>query len=125
MTPSRGAHWGRVDNIDNFTRAELRFAAATSNTRGVISPLAEIDATACVENSILLKGVQIGSGCHIRKAIIEEYFHLHRTSIGFNMEEDRRRFVVSEGGVIIVDRHSANRIQNTPRGPRLALARAA
>jgi ADP-glucose pyrophosphorylase len=47
--------------------------------------------------------VRVGRHAKIRKAIIDRDVDIPRgASIGFNPEEDRRRHVVSEGGVVVV-----------------------
>jgi glucose-1-phosphate adenylyltransferase len=126
LSPCSSAYWGPVDTIDNYYRSQLRFAAGSENPQGVISRLAEIDPTACVENSILLKGVRIGANSRIRKAIIEEDMRIpDGTLIGFNMAEDRQRFVVSDGGVVVVDRDAVTRMKGPQRGTLLVFARAA
>jgi len=56
-----------------------------------------------IEDSILLPQVTIGQNCRISKAIIEKGCVVpNGTVIGENLEEDKRRFYVSEGGVVLV-----------------------
>ncbi|GDY24589.1 glucose-1-phosphate adenylyltransferase [Agarivorans sp. Toyoura001] len=56
-----------------------------------------------LDQVIALNGCSIGKNCKIRKAIIaEDCVVPDGTVIGYNEEEDRRRFTVSKGGVILV-----------------------
>ena len=69
----------------------------------VLSPGVRINSFARVEKSILMHRVEIGRHCRIRKTIIDkEVFVPPGTEIGYDPEKDRRRFTVSEGGVVVV-----------------------
>ena len=105
-------YWGSVDDIDCYYRTQFRFCGQQSSGC-VISRPVQIAPTARIGGSIVLKGAEIGSGAHIRKAIIEENVRVpDRTIIGFDDTEDRRRFVVSKDGVVIVDEESVARLDD-------------
>jgi glucose-1-phosphate adenylyltransferase len=56
-----------------------------------------------VENSLIFNHVNIGRHSRIRRAIIDRHVTLpEHTVIGYNLEEDRKRYHVTEGGVIVV-----------------------
>ncbi|MGY6276238.1 glucose-1-phosphate adenylyltransferase [Methylomonas sp. MgM2] len=56
-----------------------------------------------VQDSMLLPQVTIGENCRITKAIIEKGCIVpDGTIIGENLEEDKKRFHVSEGGIVLV-----------------------
>jgi glucose-1-phosphate adenylyltransferase len=58
-----------------------------------------------VEDSIIYNHVNIGRRCKIRRAIIDRHVELPEgTVIGYDLEADRARYSVSEGGVVIVVR---------------------
>ncbi len=58
-----------------------------------------------VEDSIVYNHVNIGRRCKIRRAIIDRHVELPEgTVIGYDLEADRARYSVSEGGVVIVVR---------------------
>jgi len=58
---------------------------------------------AVVEKSVLLDGVQVGRGANIRKAIIDQDVVVpHGFTIGYDPEQDQKRFSISPGGVVIV-----------------------
>jgi len=71
--------------------------------RSILSPRVRVNSHAEVEDSILMEGVTIGRGCRIRKAIIDKRVNVPAgTEIGYNLEEDRKRFTVSESAIVIL-----------------------
>jgi glucose-1-phosphate adenylyltransferase len=47
--------------------------------------------------------VDVGRGAIVRRAILDKNVHVAEGArIGVDLEADRKRFVVSEGGVIVV-----------------------
>ncbi|RYZ78376.1 MAG: glucose-1-phosphate adenylyltransferase, partial [Proteobacteria bacterium] len=47
--------------------------------------------------------VEIGRHCKIRRAIIDKHVKIPPgTEIGYNEEEDRKRFTVSPEGIVVV-----------------------
>jgi glucose-1-phosphate adenylyltransferase len=58
-----------------------------------------------VEESIIFNHVNVGRHCRIRRAIIDRHVDLPEgTVIGYDIEADRTRYSVSEGGVVVVVR---------------------
>ncbi len=56
-----------------------------------------------IEDSVLFPNVEVGRNCKIRKALIDKGCKIPPgTSIGYDLEEDRRRFYVSPKGVVLV-----------------------
>ena len=69
----------------------------------ILCPNVRVHSFCQIEQSILMPGVRVGRHAQIRKAIIDRDVSIPRgATIGFNPEEDRRRHVVSEGGVVVV-----------------------
>lgn len=69
----------------------------------VLSFDVRIDEGSYVENSVILPGTRIGRGCVIRNAIIDKYCDIpDGAQIGVDLEADRQRFTVSEGGVVVI-----------------------
>ena len=69
----------------------------------ILCPNVRVHSFCHVEQSILMPGVRVGRHARIKKAIIDRDVDIPRGAlIGFNPEEDRRRHVVSEGGVVVV-----------------------
>jgi glucose-1-phosphate adenylyltransferase len=56
-----------------------------------------------IEQCILMPGVRVGRHAKIRRAIIDRDVLIPRGAmIGYNLEEDRRRHTVSDGGIVVV-----------------------
>lgn len=69
----------------------------------VLSPSVRINSYVDVRESILMENVQIGRNCKIRRAIIDKDVYVPAgTTIGYDVEADRERFFVSEGGVVVI-----------------------
>jgi glucose-1-phosphate adenylyltransferase len=61
-----------------------------------------------VENSIIYNHVNVGRYCRVRNAIIDRHVQLpEHTVIGYDPEEDRRRFHVTPGGIVVVVRQES------------------
>jgi len=69
----------------------------------ILCPNVRVHSFCTIEESILMPGVQVGRHAKIRKAIIDRDVDIPRgATIGFNLEEDKRRHTVSENGVVVV-----------------------
>lgn len=69
----------------------------------VLSPTVRINSYVDVRESILMENVQIGRNCKIRRAIIDKDVYVPAgTTIGYDLEADRERFFVSDGGVVVI-----------------------
>lgn len=56
-----------------------------------------------ISHSIIYEGVDVGEGCKIKKAIIDKNNKIPPdTIIGYKLDEDKKRFTVSRGGVVVV-----------------------
>ncbi len=67
------------------------------------------DNGAVIENSIVMDGCHIGAGAKIRKAIVDKNAKVEPgTMIGFDEEEDRRRYQVSSTGIVVVEGRRSN-----------------
>lgn len=71
--------------------------------RSVLSPGCFLHSWSDVEDSILFDKVDVGRYARIRRAVIDKGVRIpQRFEIGYNPEEDRKRFFVSEGGVVVI-----------------------
>jgi glucose-1-phosphate adenylyltransferase len=72
--------------------------------RSILSPNVRVNSYAVVESSILFEGVDVGRHSHIRRAIIDKDVKIpQNTTIGYDLEHDRRRgFQVTEQGVVVI-----------------------
>ncbi len=71
--------------------------------RSILSPNVRINSYSDVQDSILMEGVSVGRYAKIKKAIIDKDVTIPQDMvIGYNLEEDKKRFYVSEEGVVVV-----------------------
>lgn len=71
----------------------------------ILFPNVYIGDEAEVHDSIIFNSVRIGDGAQIRRCIIDKHVDVPTGErIGFDIEKDRQRFTVSEGGVVVVPR---------------------
>ncbi|MDP1823043.1 MAG: glucose-1-phosphate adenylyltransferase [Archangium sp.] len=71
--------------------------------RSVLSPRVRVNSWSHVRDSILMENVEIGRHCDIRKAIIDKNVTIPPgTKIGVDLEEDRKRFHVTESGIVVI-----------------------
>jgi glucose-1-phosphate adenylyltransferase len=71
----------------------------------VISPDVRVNSYAEVESCIIFSHVNIGRHCRIRRAIVDRDVHIPEGSvIGYDAEEDRRNYFVTDSGITVVTR---------------------
>jgi glucose-1-phosphate adenylyltransferase len=69
----------------------------------ILCPGVRVHSFGTIEHSILMPGVRVGRHVKIRRAIIDRDVFIPRGArIGFDLDEDRRRHTVTEGGVVVV-----------------------
>ncbi|HMD68315.1 MAG TPA: glucose-1-phosphate adenylyltransferase [Chitinivibrionales bacterium] len=77
--------------------------------RSVLSRGVRVHSLAVVEDSIIFPDVQVSEKAHIRRTIIDRGVQIMPGErIGFNIEEDRKRFTVSESGIVVISQPSKN-----------------
>jgi glucose-1-phosphate adenylyltransferase len=71
--------------------------------RSILSPNVRINSYSQVYDSILMEGVNVGRYAKIKKAIIDKDVSIPQGMIiGYDHEEDKKRFFVSESGIVVV-----------------------
>lgn len=75
--------------------------------RSIISPNVRVNSYAEIEDAILMEDVEIGRHCRIRNTIIDKRVKVPaRTTIGYDPEEDAKRFDISPGGIVVVSKNT-------------------
>ncbi len=71
--------------------------------RSVLSQRVRVNSYSQLHESILMEGVEIGRHCEIRRAIIDKNVTIPPgTKIGVDPETDRKRFAVTETGIVVI-----------------------
>ncbi len=73
--------------------------------RSILSPWVRIHSHAEVRDSILMDGVDIGRHARVNRAIVDKGVKVPAGyQIGYNPEEDARKFVVTESGIVVISK---------------------
>ena len=73
--------------------------------RCIVGPRCYVHSWASIADTILLDDVEIGRHCRIKGAIIDKHVKIPAgTEIGYDLKEDKRRFTVSEDGIIVISK---------------------
>ena len=76
---------------------------SSDQNRSVLSPRVRVNSWAAVSDSILMENVEIGRHCVVRRAIIDKNVTIPPgTQIGVDLDEDRKRFHVTESGIVVI-----------------------
>ncbi len=71
--------------------------------RSVLSPHVRVNSYSLVQDTILMEGVNVGRHAKVRRAIIDKDVVIPPgTEIGYDAESDRRRFMVTDSGMVVV-----------------------
>jgi glucose-1-phosphate adenylyltransferase len=94
---------GRVGTAINSIVSNGCIISGGSVKRSILSPRVMIHSYAEVEDSIFLEGVDVGRHAKIRKAIIDKEVQIPPgVEIGYNLDEDAKRFTVTGPGIVVV-----------------------
>jgi glucose-1-phosphate adenylyltransferase len=90
--------------VDSVVSSGCIISGATVR-KSVMSPDVRVNSYAEVESCIIFSHVNIGRHCRIRRAIIDRDVHIPEGSvIGYDPEEDRRNYFVTDSGITVVTR---------------------
>jgi glucose-1-phosphate adenylyltransferase len=71
--------------------------------RSILSPNVRVNSYSEITESILMEGVNVGRYAKIKRSIIDkDVFIPPGTVIGYDLEEDKKRFFVTESGIVVV-----------------------
>jgi glucose-1-phosphate adenylyltransferase len=71
--------------------------------RSVLARGVHVHSNARIEDSVVFHDVEIGENCQIKKAIIDRGVKIPKgTKIGYDLEEDRKKYHVSDSGIVVI-----------------------
>jgi len=71
--------------------------------RSILSPGVKVNSYSEIQDSIIMHSVNIGRHTRIKNAIIDKYINIPEgEAIGYDLEKDRSRFMVSNDGIVII-----------------------
>jgi glucose-1-phosphate adenylyltransferase len=97
------AEEGRMGIALNSIISNGCIISGASVKRSILSPSVRVHSYAEIEDAILLEGVDVGRHAKIRRTIIDKEVQIPEgMTIGYNLEEDGKRFTVTESGIVVV-----------------------
>ena len=94
---------GRVGTALNSIMSNGCIISGGSVKRSILSPRVMVHSYAEVEDSILFEGVDVGRYARIRRTIIDREVQIPQgMEIGYDLEEDAKRFTVTGSGIVVV-----------------------
>ena len=74
--------------------------------RSIISPNVRVNSYSYITDSIIFNDCHIGRYAKIKRAIIDKNVMIPEgIEIGFNLDEDRKRFTVSDSGIVVIPKN--------------------
>ena len=75
--------------------------------KSVLAPAVRVNSFAHIEQCVLMERVKVGRYARLRRVIVDKDVELPAgIQIGFNPEEDRKRFTVSEDGIVVIPKRA-------------------
>ncbi len=94
---------GRIGTALNSILSNGSIISGGSVKRSILSPNVVVHSYAEIEDSILLSGVDVGRHAKIRRTIIDRDVHIPEgMRIGYDLNEDMKRFTVTASGIVVV-----------------------
>src|SRR3954462_12915857 len=80
--------------------------SGSSVKRSVLGRGVRVHTGAAVEDSVIFDNCDIGRYAKVRRAILDKNVKLpDRTQVGYNPDEDRKRWHVTESGIVVIEGH--------------------
>jgi len=94
---------GRVGRATDSLVSEGCIISGGQVHHSILSPKVRVNSFTKIDDCIIFENVNIGRHCRIRRAIIDKHVEIPAgTVIGFDPEADRRRFHVTESGIVVI-----------------------
>jgi glucose-1-phosphate adenylyltransferase len=99
---------GRVGVAINSIISQGSIVSGGRVKNSILSPEVRINSYTDIDECILMNGVDVGRHARLRRVIVDKYVRIPpATEIGYNIEEDRQRFTVTEEGVVVIARNTS------------------
>ncbi len=99
------AEEGRAGTALNSIISNGCILSGGSVKRSILSPRVMVHSYAEIEDSILFEGVDVGRHAKIRRTIIDKEVQIPQgMEIGYDLNEDAKRFTVTPSGIVVVPR---------------------
>jgi glucose-1-phosphate adenylyltransferase len=93
----------RVGKATDSLISEGCIISGTHVHHSILSPQVRLNSYSTIEDSIIFEKVAIGRHCRIKNAIIDKHVVIPAGSvIGYDLEADKRRFHVTESGIVVI-----------------------
>ncbi len=106
QSPPAKTVWGTHERRGQIIESLIANGSIVSGgtvQRSILSPQVRVNSFCHVEESIIFSNVDIGRHSRIRRAIIDKNVRIPEgTMIGYNPEEDRKHFTVSDSGIVVI-----------------------
>jgi glucose-1-phosphate adenylyltransferase len=100
-------HEGRVGMALNSIISHGAIVSGGRAKNSILSPEVRLNSYSQVDDCILMHGVDVGRHAQLRRVIVDKYVHIPPgVQIGYDLEEDRRRFTVTDSGVVVIPRNA-------------------
>ena len=102
------AKQGRIGQVLQSLVAHGSIVSGGRVERSILSPRVRVNSFAEVSDSILFEGVIVGRRARVRRAIVDKRVEIPEGyKIGFDPELDRRRFKVTDSGIVVISKEQA------------------
>lgn len=100
-------HEGRVGVAINSIISQGSIVSGGRVKNSILSPEVRINSYSDVDQCILMNAVDVGRYAKLHRVIVDKYVRIPPgIEIGYNTEEDRRRFSVTDSGVVVIPRNA-------------------
>ena len=98
---------GRVGTATDSLVSEGCIISGGQVKRSILSPMVRINSFSLVTDSILMEGVNIGRHAKVKRAVLDKFVNVpSNVKIGYNLEEDSKRFYVSPSGIVVIPKNT-------------------
>jgi glucose-1-phosphate adenylyltransferase len=92
-------------DLDNGQVGEGSLIKRATVRNSILGRSVWVNEGAVIEDSIIMDHTTVGKGARVRRAVIDRYNIVPSdTEIGYDVEEDRRRYHVDRAGIVVVPR---------------------